>query len=160
MKLLTVFFIIFTIYALFNQKGILGNQLVKTYNIFPQDYKISSLNSYIDELRNKNDSKTLQNLLGQIGLTIVILIGYLILFLIEFIFIVKLTSVGGIISVIYLIFYIANILLVSFQTKKTNNKNTTIKEFINDFSKFKIKTFIVNLIDLAYYTYIFYLLFI
>lgn len=141
MKVLTVLFLIYYIYQLFRQGGFMATSLKKYYNTLPKD------TLHRDAFEGDIGTQGVQ--------TVMACMLYLIISVIEFIYVIIATKYGSF-TIAYLGFWI--FVLLYGQIKKPNN-NATIEEAINKLNKFRIRQFIYNVVDVAYFGMMFYVLF-
>lgn len=159
MKILTVTFLIYYIVKVFRQKGWLVNSLIGMYDLLPKDLKISEVKTYVNNLKGKDKDEYGKQSVKMVGLLLLAIIFGII----EFIYVVKVTAFNcsKIITVGYLIFWIL-ILIKSIISSKAQNskKDITIAEGLVKLKRYKISQMLINLVDVAYFGYIFYILFI
>lgn len=146
MKVLTVLFLIYYIYQLFRQGGFLKTSMLKLYELLPKD----SLQ------KNMFDNTNDKEVYAQGIKTIMTIVLYLIVAVVEFIYIIIATKHGSF-AVAYLVFWI--FVLLYAQLRKSNVNNLTIEESKSILNKFSVRQFIYNVVDVAYFGYMFYILF-
>lgn len=159
MKILTVIFLVYYIVKVFKQRGWLQNSMVKMCEMLPQNVKASEAEKCTDKLSKDeltNIGKETCKLFG-------ILVLYIIFILTEFIYVIKATSMNcnKVVVVGYLIFWILILIKGMIQNKRNKvKKDITIVEGVIKLKKYKISQMLINLVDVAYFGYMFFVLFI
>lgn len=159
MKVLTVIFLVCYIVKVFRQKGWLHNSLIGVYDLLPKDLKVSEMKTYVNNLKGKDKDEYDKQSVKMVGLLLLAIIFGII----EFIYVIKVTAFNcnKIIVVGYLIFWILVFVERIISSKAQNSKkDITIAESLVKLKRYKISQMLINLIDVAYFGYIFYILFI
>lgn len=172
MKLLTVIFLTYYIISLKNQNTWILKPFKKIYeevSNYISNEKLSDklVKNYFDKIlkvyADNNEATYMKNVaIGFLGILL-----YIIFMIMEFIYIIKAISVLGAskyITICYLIFWILILLKSLWQSKRNIKINKAdgevVIEAFNKCFNFSIQQFVINLVDVAYFGYMFYILFI
>lgn len=154
MKVLTVLFLVYYIYLLLNQQGFLGTSARKLMELLPSERDDEPLETVFNEVVESEKTEVAkQGCLVMIATFFTFLLAVL-----EFIYIIIATNKGGMIGVAYLILWI--VLLLKSILKGKKNKDTNILKIKDNLNKFSVKLLVMNIIDLMYFGYMFYIFFI
>lgn len=152
LKLLTIIFLTIGIINLFT-----NNKLIK--DIFKGTFKpINNL-----DLDNKEELEDNKETVTKAGLKLLpILTSIILIELIKFITMISLVSYDTQLHIllIYLLLYILNFIYSNITTINNKKKRTKANEIYDEINKTTIKSIIVNILSVAYWGYVFYLLFI
>lgn len=170
MKLLTVIFLTYYIISLKNQNTWILKPFKKIYegvSSYISNEKLSDelVKNYFDKILKvyADDNETTYMKNAAIGFLGILL--YIIFMIMEFIYIIKATSVLGAskyITIGYLIFWILILLKSLWKSKNKINQTDgeVVMETFNKSFNFSIQQFVINLVDVAYFGHMFYILFI
>lgn len=157
MKFLTVIFLVYCIVKVFKQKGWLHNSFIKFYELLPMDLKDSDVAEYLKDNDNKELNVQILKILGWFILDIILII-------IQFSYVIRATSYScnKAITLGYLVFWMLMILRITMSVIKTKNKNkrNTVAESLVKLKKYRISKLLTALLSLAYFGYMFFILFI
>lgn len=160
MKALTVIFLAYYIIKIFKQKGWLHTSSIGVYKFLPTDLKISEMKNYMDGLSTDDNVEFAKSIFKFTG----VLLLYLVFLFIEFIYIIKSTSIqcNKVVVIGYLIFWILIFIKNMIGTKRNRNKTIalTVGEGVNKLNKYSISQMLANLVDVSYFGYMFFALFI
>lgn len=145
MKFLTVLFILYYTFELFNQSKFIRKYIVK--------YKGLTDEEYSDKIKDElSDKDTLKQTFKFIGL--ILLIGF-IPPVVEIVYIAFAFQYADMVTLAYLLFWLSVFTMGRYRSKKVKGK-FLLNENIG---KYSIRQMFIHIIDLSYFVYMFYILF-